>query len=457
MKTLFKLTIVSLLSSGITFLLFISYHNRAEKENFIQNKSTKVTPIKYTSSTLSSAAPTDFVYAANSSIDAVVHVKNRSKGSSSSYLDYFFGESDSFRVGTGSGVIVTPDGYLLTNNHVIDNAKTIEVTTNDNKRYEAKLVATDTAMDIAVLKVDAEEPLPYLSFGDSDQVKIGEWVLAIGNPFNLNSTVTAGIVSAKSRDLNERDGKNQSYIQTDAAVNMGNSGGALVNTKGELIGINTAISSISGSFEGYSFAVPSNLVRKIFIDLVEYGSVQKGLLGIFGREITPDLISSEGLEILEGVYIIELQEGMGASKSGLKEGDIITQIDDRKIKTFSDLTGYIGSKRPGDIVSVEYYREGIAKTSEITLSKLKQARFLQMSLENLSEEEKEQLKLNKGLKIVDSGDYFYNIEPNSILLEINDTSLYSINDLDQFRQNDIRSLEYINPEGEKERISIRRR
>ena len=317
MKAILKISLVSLISSGLTFMFFISFYS-PEKLN-VEATIAPIVPINFSSNYEAiNAAPTDFVLAANKSIGAVVHIKNTANGSSDNYLDYFLGEDKRARVGTGSGVIVSPDGYVLTNNHVIENATKLEVTTNDNKRYQAILVATDPATDIAVLKIDTDKPLPYLYFADSNQTRIGEWVLAIGNPFNLNSTVTAGIISAKSRDLNDRDSKNQSYIQTDAAVNMGNSGGALVNTSGELIGINTAITSMSGGFEGYSFAIPSNIARKVFEDLVEFGSVKKGLIGIFGTPVTPDLVDSENLSLLEGVYIREVQKGMGAEKAGLR-------------------------------------------------------------------------------------------------------------------------------------------
>jgi S1-C subfamily serine protease len=345
----------------------------------------------------------------------------------------------------------------MTNNHVIENTTALEVTTNDNKRYIATLIATDPVTDIAVLKIDTDKELEYLYFGDSNEIQIGEWVLAIGNPFNLNSTVTAGIVSAKSRDLNERDSKNQSFIQTDAAVNMGNSGGALVNMKGELIGINTAITSISGGFEGYSFAIPSNIALKVFEDLVEYGSVKKGLIGIYGTPVTPDLVEQENLKLPEGVYIIQIQKGMGAEKAGLVEKDIITKIDGIEIKTFSDLTGYIESKRPGEVVIVEYFRDGKAKKTEVTLEVINQANFLRMTLENLSVEEKSNLNIKFGLKVIDSGDYLYEIEPNATLLRINDKNLNSIEDLRQFDLDNLKSMEYLSPEGEKERISFRQR
>ena len=227
-----------------------------------------------------------------------MHVKNTSRSSSNtpSWYRFFYEEENDIpeRIGTGSGVIVSPDGYIITNNHVIDGYSEIEITTNNNKSYKASLIGTDPGTDIAVLKINNDSMLPYISFGDSDNTKIGEWVLAVGNPFNLNSTVTAGIISAKSRDLNKYDNKNESYIQTDAAVNKGNSGGALVNTNGQLIGINTAISSVTGGFVGYSFAVPSNVARKVFEDIIEFGDVQKGLLGVIGQALNSDIAEKFG-------------------------------------------------------------------------------------------------------------------------------------------------------------------
>ena len=244
---------------------------------------------------------TDFTIAAEKTVNGVVHVKNTSiqKNDIPWWYRNFYGDDEdemNKRIGTGSGVIISPDGLIITNYHVIEDATEIEITSNKNKTYKAEIIGSDPNTDLAVLKINPDENLPFIPFGDSDNSRIGEWVLAVGNPFNLNSTVTAGIISAKSRDLNDRDSKNQSFIQTDAAVNMGNSGGALVNTSGELIGINTAISSITGGFVGYSFAVPSNIVRKVFEDLIEFGNVQKGLLGVSGNALNTDI--AEKFEIL---------------------------------------------------------------------------------------------------------------------------------------------------------------
>ena len=403
--------------------------------------------------------PVDFVEAAEKSIDAVVHVKNTSIVSDDfSYLDYFYGRNrkPQNRVGTGSGVIVSPDGFIITNNHVIEDATKIEVTTNDNLRYEAKLVGTDPYTDIAVLKILTQKPLPYLYFGNSDNTKIGEWVLAIGNPFNLNSTVTAGIISAKSRDLNKLDRRNQSFIQTDAAVNQGNSGGALVNLNGELVGINTAITTISGGFEGYSFAVPSNIARKVFEDIIEFGTNQKGMLGVQGFAISPEFekfVNENNIKQTEGFYVSNVLENMGAYNAGIKEGDILISVDNIKIKKFSDLTGYLESKRPGDKVKLGFFRKEVKKYLMVKLEKTKTVQFLNMTLSNLTNKEKENLKIKSGLRIVESGQFLKGqIENNSILIDINGDSIDAVDQVLQIEPESVRWLTYIDPNGEKIRL-----
>ena len=324
------------------------------------------TPVipSYTPVNFNSAPPgMDFTEAANKSIHAVVHVKNVAVTRSP-----FFNSQPGYALqGTGSGVIISPDGYIVTNNHVIQNASSIQVTLNNNKDFIAEVVGTDPISDIALLKIDPEKELPYLPFGNSNNVQIGEWVLAVGNPFNLTSTVTAGIVSAKARDLG-MDSNVSSFIQTDAAINPGNSGGALVNTRGELIGINTAISSRTGSYIGYAFAVPSNNARKIVEDLLEYGDVQKGVLGIRGVPAAR-LPREMDIDITQGVYVGEVDPGSGAEKAGIEPGDIINQIDNIEIRKFSDLTGYINSKRPNDVVRVKVIRDGEEKIFDVKLSK----------------------------------------------------------------------------------------
>ena len=345
----------------------------------------------------------DFVDAADKAVHSVVHVKNVSyRTVSNPILEYYYGYrggQQQEQVGTGSGVIISEDGYIVTNNHVIKDAQNIEITLNNGKAYKAKLVGTDDKMDISLLKIDADEKLAYSTFADSDNVKVGEWVLAVGNPYNLNSTVTAGIVSAKARNL-DTSGL-QSFIQTDAAVNPGNSGGALVNTRGELIGINTMISSTTGSYVGYSFAVPSNITRKIIEDILEYGMVQRGMLGVQGAELNGTISKELGINASNGFYIDEVTKNSGAAKAGLKKGDVIIKIDDKTINTFADLNGYINSKRPNDEVEVTILRDEKQMITNVTLSKndIVQSKFKGMELENLTSADKNKFKINSGVKI----------------------------------------------------------
>ena len=376
MKSNFKVLGISLFCSILTFFIFnnliknkeIDYEVSYEIDNVPQYS---LNALSNQSNFSSSSSLPDLTFAASKSIDAVVHVKNTSivEESDRWSLQFFYGDDSKKKVGTGSGVIISPDGYIITNYHVIENSTEVIVTTNDNKEYEAEIIGIDEVYDIAVLKINSDLNLDYVFFGDSDSTLVGEWVLAVGNPYNLNSTVTAGIISSKSRDLNEYDQKNQSFIQTDAAVNFGNSGGALVNTKGELIGINTLIQSMTGGYVGYSFAVPSNTVRKIFEDILEYGDVQKGLLGVRGVALNSPYSKQLNINETEGFYIDEIESGYGADLAGLVRGDIIKSIDGFKINRFSDLSGYLSSKRPGDKVKVKFVRDGKLETAEITLKK----------------------------------------------------------------------------------------
>jgi Do/DeqQ family serine protease len=342
----------------------------------------------------------NFVEAAEKSLDAVVHVKNTSiVNTPTTIQDLFFGRNaQRAQVGTGSGVIISPTGYIVTNNHVISNANEISITLNNNKSYTAELIGTDETTDIALLKIESKEDLPFMVFGDSDSAKIGEWVLAVGNPFNLNSTVTAGIISAKSRDLSGRN--TQSFIQTDAAVNPGNSGGALVNTNGYLIGINTAISSRTGSYIGYSFAVPSNIARKIVNDIMEYGNVQNGILGVVGGALNSKTADVLGTDITEGFYVSEVQEDTGADKAGIQSGDIIRDIDGVEINKFSDLAGYLKTKSPDDVVNVTLLRNGDEEILPVTL--LKPSTYSVETIgfvKNASKKELKQSNTEYGVKI----------------------------------------------------------
>ena len=395
MKKFGSLLLVSLLSGAVTlgaYKFFLESNNAG--------KLTLATP-NYAKNVNLGAENIDFTAAAENTVHAVVHVKNKSV-SKVPYLDFFYGyrgDREQTQIGTGSGVIITEDGYIVTNNHVIKDATELEVTLNNNKSYIAKLVGTDSKMDVALLKIDANEKLPFAVFGDSDAIKVGEWVLAVGNPYNLNSTVTAGIVSAKARNL-ANDGI-QSFIQTDAAVNPGNSGGALVNTRGELIGINTMISSPTGSYTGYSFAVPSNVTRKIIEDLMQFGNVQRGVLGIEGGELNSNFAKELGVNETQGFYINKVTKNSGAEKAGLSKGDIIIQLDDKKINSFAELTAHINTKRPNDVVQVNILRNGKQKTIPVKLTKKEMLNyeFNGIEFEDIDTSDKKQFRIKEGIKI----------------------------------------------------------
>jgi Do/DeqQ family serine protease len=402
----------------------------------------------------------NFVEAAEKSLDAVVHVKNTSiVNAPTTMQDLFFGRnSQRAQVGTGSGVIISPTGYIVTNNHVISNANEISITLNNNKSYMAELIGTDESTDIALLKIETEEDLPFMTFGDSESAKIGEWVLAVGNPFNLNSTVTAGIISAKSRDLSGRN--TQSFIQTDAAVNPGNSGGALVNTNGDLIGINTAISSRTGSYIGYSFAVPSNIARKIVNDIMEYGNVQNGILGVIGGALNSKAAEALGTDITEGFYVSEVQEDTGAKKAGIQSGDIIRKIDGVEINKFSDLTGYLKTKSPDDIVNITLLRDGDEEILPVTLLKTSTYNVETIGfVKNASIKELKQSNTEYGVKISKFDENYKpywnrnGVDVGSILTKINGKKLYSVDDAQNALKtrdfDELLQIEVINKDGEK--------
>lgn len=316
----------------------------------------------------------DFTYAAESAVDAVVYVKvtvtQTSRQTPNSIFDFFFGYEGTpqsrEQVGSGSGVIITQDGYIVTNNHVINGAKKIEVTLNNNQTYTASLVGTDPATDVALIKIDATG-LPTIPFADSDNLRLGEWVIAIGSPYDLRSTITAGIVSAKGRQMPNYTGefKIESFIQTDAAVNPGNSGGALVNKEGKLVGINTAIISQTGSYSGYSFAVPSNIVKKIVDDLMDYGSVKRALLGITMSPVDDKIAHELKLSSLNGVYMVEVSKNGAADKAGLKAGDVLVAIDSVKITNTSSVQETVNKYHPGDKAEIIVIRDGKEKSFEV--------------------------------------------------------------------------------------------
>lgn len=319
----------------------------------------------------------NFTKAAKNSVNAVVHVKtrNRKRGYRDPLEQFFQGprRKQKKALSAGSGVIVSSDGYVVTNNHVVQKASAIKIVLNDGNSYKAEIAGQDKASDLALLKVDAEG-LPTIEYGNSDQIQVGEWVLAVGNPFNLTSTVTAGIVSAKGRSINlRRRNPNkdffpiESFIQTDAAVNPGNSGGALVDAKGRLVGINTAIASNTGSYTGYSFAIPVNIVKKAVKDLMKYGKVQRAYIGVKIRNISDKLAETKGLERMEGAYVAGLMEDGAAEAAGLRKNDIITRVGSERVKNVPQLQGQVSKYRPGDEVTVTIFRDGEKKKLDVTL------------------------------------------------------------------------------------------
>lgn len=371
MKRIIGLFLLSLFSAALTLLGYTQFV--VKQDTGLDSHPTLSTPNAIHRDL--SALELDFTSAAQSTVNAVVHVKNLSylQPKSSSILEYFYGykAAPEQQIGTGSGVIITQDGYIVTNNHVIANASALEVTLNDNTTYKARLIGTDLQTDIALLKIDTQQELPYLVFGDSDQIALGQWVLAVGNPFNLTSTVTAGIISAKARNLSKTG--IQSFIQTDAAINPGNSGGALVNTNGELIGINTMISSNTGSYVGYAFAVPSNITRKIVEDLLEYGNVQQGNLGVRGFELNELLAKDLHLNHTKGFYVKEVVQS--DTPNPLQAHDIIVAINDKTINTFVDIKSILNTKRPKDTVRLSILRDDQPMEIDIALSAVVQQEF----------------------------------------------------------------------------------
>lgn len=462
MKNFVKLLVVSILGGVLTlgsYKLFIEDEQAAVLPPVV-NETPNAIPVNYPGKIYGTNA--DFTEAAEKTVNGVVHVKNVAEYRGPRTMrDLMYGNNRGGKAlqGTGSGVIISPDGYIVTNNHVIKGASEIEVTLNNNKTFTAEIIGNDETSDIALLKIDAED-LDYLPFGDSNNVRLGEWVLAVGNPFNLKSTVTAGIISATARDLNTHDATPQSFIQTDAAINPGNSGGALVNINGELVGINTAITSQTGSYIGYAFAVPSNNARKIVEDLLEYGDVQKGILGIRGGSVTPRAVEELGLETNQGVFVADVSSQSGAEKAGLREGDIIKQIDNVKINKFSDLTGYINSKRPNEKVEVHFLRNGEEQQTEVTLTKFETYTInpLKLEVSNASKDELKALKAENGVKI------YRTLSPKlpadelvgTIITAIDNEKVYDVKDVERIfsRINageDI-MITLIDKKGEKQRI-----
>lgn len=397
----------------------------------------------------------DLTDAADKSVHAVVHIKSTEKGKTAvirrapDIYDFFFGDGTGRqqrvqtqpRVGFGSGVILSDDGYIVTNNHVIDGADEIMVTLNDNRTFPARLIGADANTDLALVKIEADDKLPFLTVGDSDNLKIGEWVLAVGNPFNLTSTVTAGIVSAKARSLGIYNGGIESFIQTDAAINQGNSGGALVNANGELVGINAVLSSPTGSYAGYGFAIPTSIMTKVVSDLKEFGTVQRAVLGIVGGTVTAELNEKENLGTVDGVYVSDLTEGGAAKSAGIEKGDVIIKFNEKPIKTMAELQEALAKTVPGTEVKVTVLRDKKEKTFDVTLVNVQgntnvvknvDLDILGAEFKPIDDKEKQFFKISYGLKVtaLENGLFSkYGVKKGIVIQKVNGTAMRTIEDL----------------------------
>ena len=432
----YRIPVISaIFGSAITLVVFVALNlNEPEKVKVEHLPDTSASSVLYTMDNEGNAVPLDFTEIAKESMDAVVHIgsvvemEQQQGGRNYQQLPDPFREffrqyeeqqrgqqqqpNRRKRQGSGSGVIINADGYIVTNNHVVDKAVEINVTLNDNREYQARIIGTDPTTDLALIKIN-EDNLPSLPMVNSDNIEVGEWVLAMGNPYSLNSTVTAGIVSAKSRSVNilREQYAIESFIQTDAAINPGNSGGALVNMQGGLVGINTAIFSPTGSYSGYGFAVPSNIVNKVVSDLLEYGTVQRGYLGVTIRDVTGTLADEEDLDLTEGVYIDSVMTESAAEKAGVQEGDVVIKVDDNIITKASELQEMIARNRPGDKVELTIDRDGdviqrtatlqsIEGTTELASEKRGEMQsILGAELVRLSSDEARELDIEGGVKI----------------------------------------------------------
>lgn len=429
------------------------YVNHYGKNTEVIIKESAQTPAQYSSYSRGSQ-PVDFTYAADQSVNAVVHVMTtyevRQTRVNDPFLEYFFGEQYSqqkpqTKQASGSGVILTKDGYIVTNNHVVEGSNQVSVVLNDKRQFKAEIVGTDPTTDLALLKVEADD-LPTIPVGNSDELKVGEWVLAVGNPFNLTSTVTAGIVSAKARNINiiSGDMRIESFIQTDAAVNPGNSGGALVNTQGELVGINAAIASQTGSYSGYSFAIPTSIMSKVVADLKEFGVVQRALLGIQINDIDADFAKSKNLDTMEGAYVAAIADKSAAKEAGVQVGDIITKVDGQKVKTVAELQERISRFRPGDKVKITIDRNKSEKELTVTLKNMQgdtdvvksyDPKVLGAQLVPLSDSAKRSLGINYGLQVkeVTKGGKFHQagITKGCIILRVNNNNVSTTDDVEK--------------------------
>jgi serine protease Do len=400
----------------------------------------------------------DFTYAAEQTVHAVVHVHTKTMMGSQAdnpIMEWFYGDRYSSKPrevsGYGSGVIISADGYIITNNHVIENAESVEVTLNDKRTFTAQIIGRDPGSDIALIKIKGDD-FPYIKFGDSEKLKLGEWVLAVGNPFNLTSSVTAGIVSAKGRSLqlNEGDYRIESFIQTDAALNMGNSGGALVDTKGLLVGITSAILSPSGAYAGNSFAIPVSIAKKVVDDLKEYGQVQRALIGVNIKDVESEDAEKLNLNEVKGVLVTRVIEDGSASDAGMKENDVIIKLDEQQVNTVAELQEQVGKHRPGDKVNVTYLRNGKETTVSLVLknasgntsvvtASMNQSEVFGAKLESLNSSDKRSFRVDYGVKVIDIDDGKFRdlgIKRGYIILSVNGKKVKNPDEVRQYTNNE---------------------
>ncbi|MBR5804084.1 MAG: Do family serine endopeptidase [Bacteroidaceae bacterium] len=458
----FAVAMLSATVAGVT--TYALRPNEKEEMTTFVNQFPQSAQIIPTAFGTSSAGAVDLTKAAEASVNAVVHIKSTQLGrvqtiqQQPDLFDYIFGNpygggrqrqvQTQPRVGFGSGVIISKDGYIVTNNHVIEGADEISVKLNDSREYVGRIIGTDSNTDLALVKIEADDDLPIIPIGDSDELKIGEWVLAVGNPFNLTSTVTAGIVSAKARKLGIYDNGIESFIQTDAAINQGNSGGALVNANGELVGINSVLSSPTGAYAGYGFAIPTSIMTKVVTDLKEFGAVQRALLGISGNDLNAHFNDAmkkkaEELGVIEGVWVGQVVEGSSAAAADIQADDVIIGIDNKNIKTMAELQEELAKHRPGDKVKVKIIRDKKEKTLNVELKNAQgntnvvknvDMDILGAAFKELPDELKRQLNLGYGLQVTgltdgkmkDAG-----IRKGVILLKANNQPLRQVSDLEE--------------------------
>ena len=454
MKNIKKYTLMLLVIVASAFFavwIFSNYFQKSEVITIAEQR-----PVNFVNLPANSQQQLpDLTFAAENSVHAVVHIATQSVrgdgwSSGNPFFDEFFGlrrQEPQLATGYGSGVILSEDGFIVTNNHVIERAQKIKVILNDKQEYDARLIGADPSTDLALVKIEAEN-LPYLTYGDSDNLKLGEWVLAVGNPFNLTSTVTAGIVSARARNLgiNPEEYSIESFIQTDAAVNPGNSGGALVNQQGNLVGINTAIASRKGSYAGYSFAVPVSIVKKVVEDLKEYGQVQRALLGVSIADVTASLAEERGLEKVEGVFVTAVIENGAANEAGIREGDVILNVAGEPVNSAAELQEKVSRFRPGEDIKIVIKRKNDKKQFTVTLRNKHgdteivrdNDTFLGARFEPVTNEDKNYLKIESGIKITelkngklkDAG-----LSNGFIITHVNKKPVYEVNDFRRETEN----------------------